>query len=192
MPEQHPCPAPLSTGNPGSTLRLCAARGGRVDCHQLRSAPVADLTLQGWSDHRKNLIPFHVSWLGGFFWPCPHCKCSKTSCLVETASNLTFYTELCVFLEIPLLAFIGDTPQPLETFCSQGNCVNWWRPGGCLLQPGPAGTGRSLSEGPEGQPWCHRPALSPGTWGAKAWHAAIFGVTKSQTWLSDWTELNQS
>ena len=25
----------------------------------------------------------------------------------------------------------------------------------------------------------------------KAWHAAIHGVTKSQTWLSDWTELIQ-
>ena len=24
----------------------------------------------------------------------------------------------------------------------------------------------------------------------EAWHAAIHGVTKSQTWLSDWTELN--
>ena len=24
----------------------------------------------------------------------------------------------------------------------------------------------------------------------EAWHAAIYGVTKSQTWLSDWTELN--
>ena len=26
----------------------------------------------------------------------------------------------------------------------------------------------------------------------KAWRAAGYGVTKSQTWLSDWTELNQS
>ena len=25
---------------------------------------------------------------------------------------------------------------------------------------------------------------------SEAWHAAIHGVTKSQTWLSDWTELN--
>ena len=24
----------------------------------------------------------------------------------------------------------------------------------------------------------------------EAWHAVIHGVTKSQTWLSDWTELN--
>ena len=24
----------------------------------------------------------------------------------------------------------------------------------------------------------------------EAWHAAIHGVAKSQTWLSDWTELN--
>ena len=24
----------------------------------------------------------------------------------------------------------------------------------------------------------------------KAWHAAVHGVTKSETWLSDWTELN--
>ena len=24
----------------------------------------------------------------------------------------------------------------------------------------------------------------------EAWHSAIHGVTKSQTWLSDWTELN--
>ena len=24
----------------------------------------------------------------------------------------------------------------------------------------------------------------------EAWHAAIYGVTKSQTWLGDWTELN--
>ena len=24
----------------------------------------------------------------------------------------------------------------------------------------------------------------------EAWHAAIHGVSKSQTWLSDWTELN--
>ena len=24
----------------------------------------------------------------------------------------------------------------------------------------------------------------------KAWHAAVHGVAKSQTWLSDWTELN--
>ena len=24
----------------------------------------------------------------------------------------------------------------------------------------------------------------------EAWHAAIHGVTKSRTWLSDWTELN--
>ena len=24
----------------------------------------------------------------------------------------------------------------------------------------------------------------------EAWHAAVPGVTKSQTWLSDWTELN--
>ena len=24
----------------------------------------------------------------------------------------------------------------------------------------------------------------------EAWHAAVHGVTKSQTWLSDWTELN--
>ena len=24
----------------------------------------------------------------------------------------------------------------------------------------------------------------------KAWSAAVHGVTKSQTWLSDWTELN--
>ena len=23
-----------------------------------------------------------------------------------------------------------------------------------------------------------------------AWHAAIHGITKSQTWLSDWTEVN--
>ena len=26
----------------------------------------------------------------------------------------------------------------------------------------------------------------------EAWHAAIHGVTKSRTWLSDWTELNSS
>ena len=26
----------------------------------------------------------------------------------------------------------------------------------------------------------------------EAWHAAIHGVTKSRTWLSDWTELNWS
>ena len=26
----------------------------------------------------------------------------------------------------------------------------------------------------------------------EAWHAAVHGVTKSQTWLSDWTELNWS
>ena len=25
----------------------------------------------------------------------------------------------------------------------------------------------------------------------EAWHAAVHGVTKSQTWLSDWTELKQ-
>ena len=24
----------------------------------------------------------------------------------------------------------------------------------------------------------------------EAWHAAVHGVAKSQTWLSDWTELN--
>ena len=24
----------------------------------------------------------------------------------------------------------------------------------------------------------------------EAWRAAVYGVTKSQTWLSDWTELN--
>ena len=24
----------------------------------------------------------------------------------------------------------------------------------------------------------------------EAWHAAVHGVSKSQTWLSDWTELN--
>ena len=24
----------------------------------------------------------------------------------------------------------------------------------------------------------------------EAWHAAIHGVSKSQTWLNDWTELN--
>ena len=24
----------------------------------------------------------------------------------------------------------------------------------------------------------------------EAWHAAVHGVTKSQTWLSNWTELN--
>ena len=24
----------------------------------------------------------------------------------------------------------------------------------------------------------------------EAWSAVIYGVTKSQTWLSDWTELN--
>ena len=32
-----------------------------------------------------------------------------------------------------------------------------------------------------------------GSWwwtGREAWHAGIHGVTKSQTWLSDWTELN--
>ena len=26
----------------------------------------------------------------------------------------------------------------------------------------------------------------------EAWHAAVHGVSKSQTWLRDWTELNQS
>ena len=26
--------------------------------------------------------------------------------------------------------------------------------------------------------------------GSKAWHAAVHGVSKSRTWLSDWTELN--
>ena len=26
----------------------------------------------------------------------------------------------------------------------------------------------------------------------QAWHATVHGVTKSQTWLSDWTELKQS
>ena len=26
----------------------------------------------------------------------------------------------------------------------------------------------------------------------EAWHAAVHGVTNSQTWLTDWTELNQS
>ena len=25
---------------------------------------------------------------------------------------------------------------------------------------------------------------------SEAWHAAVHGVAKSQTWLSDWTELN--
>ena len=25
----------------------------------------------------------------------------------------------------------------------------------------------------------------------EAWHAAVHGVTKSQTWLSDWTELKE-
>ena len=25
--------------------------------------------------------------------------------------------------------------------------------------------------------------------GREAWHAAVHGVTKSRTWLSDWTEL---
>ena len=24
----------------------------------------------------------------------------------------------------------------------------------------------------------------------EAWHAAVYGVAKSQTWLSDWTEMN--
>ena len=24
----------------------------------------------------------------------------------------------------------------------------------------------------------------------EAWHAAVHGVTESQTWMSDWTELN--
>ena len=24
----------------------------------------------------------------------------------------------------------------------------------------------------------------------EVWHASVHGVTKSQTWLSDWTELN--
>ena len=24
----------------------------------------------------------------------------------------------------------------------------------------------------------------------EAWHAVVYGVAKSQTWLSDWTELN--
>ena len=24
----------------------------------------------------------------------------------------------------------------------------------------------------------------------EAWHATVHGVTKSQTWLSDWTEVN--
>ena len=27
-------------------------------------------------------------------------------------------------------------------------------------------------------------------WTREAWHDAVHGVTKSQTWLSDWTELN--
>ena len=27
-------------------------------------------------------------------------------------------------------------------------------------------------------------------WTGRSWHAAIHGVTKSRTWLSDWTELN--
>ena len=27
---------------------------------------------------------------------------------------------------------------------------------------------------------------------SEAWHAAIHGVAKSQTWLSDWTELSRS
>ena len=26
----------------------------------------------------------------------------------------------------------------------------------------------------------------------EAWHAAVHGVTKSQTWLSDWTNLNNT
>ena len=26
----------------------------------------------------------------------------------------------------------------------------------------------------------------------EAWHAAVHGVTRSQTWLSDWTELNRT
>ena len=26
----------------------------------------------------------------------------------------------------------------------------------------------------------------------EAWHAAVHGVTKSQTWLSDWTELSMN
>ena len=26
----------------------------------------------------------------------------------------------------------------------------------------------------------------------EAWHAAVHGVTKSWTWLSNWTELNQN
>ena len=29
-------------------------------------------------------------------------------------------------------------------------------------------------------------------WTREAWHAAFHGVAKSQTWLSDWTELNYS
>ena len=26
----------------------------------------------------------------------------------------------------------------------------------------------------------------------EAWHAAVYGVAKSQTWLKDWTELNDN
>ena len=25
----------------------------------------------------------------------------------------------------------------------------------------------------------------------EAWHAAVYGVSKSQTWLDDWTELSE-
>ena len=36
----------------------------------------------------------------------------------------------------------------------------------------------------------HESEWTPGVGDGQAWHAAIHGVTKSGTWLSDWTELN--
>ena len=46
--------------------------------------------------------------------------------------------------------------------------------------------------------WCHwlnrhefEKALLGGD-GQEAWHDAVHGVTKSQTWLNDWTELNKA
>ena len=36
----------------------------------------------------------------------------------------------------------------------------------------------------------YAPGVADGQGGMEAWCAAVHGVTKSQTWLSDWTELN--
>ena len=86
----------------------------------------------------------------------------------------------------------AETPITLATSCE--DLTHWKRPW-CWEGLGAGGEGDDRGwDGWMGSltQWTCLGGLQELVMDREAWHAAVHGVAKSRTWLSDWTELNWS